>query len=75
MSIFFTSERVWSLDDARASDTSLFGRYFHAMLERNVYLAPSQFETDFLSLAHTARDVDRTVAAAEGALADLLARA
>ena len=45
------------------------------MLERGVYLAPSPFETDFLSTAHTARDVDRTVAAAEGALADLLARA
>ncbi len=74
-SIFFTSERVWSLDDVRASDTTLFARYFRAMLERNVYLAPSPFETDFLSTAHSARDVDRTVAAAESALADLLARA
>jgi glutamate-1-semialdehyde 2,1-aminomutase len=45
------------------------------MLERNVYLAPSPFETSFLSTAHSSRDVDRTIAAAEGALADLLARA
>jgi glutamate-1-semialdehyde 2,1-aminomutase len=74
-SIFFTSERIWNLVDARGSDTSLFGRYFRAMLERNVYLAPSPFEISFLSTAHSTRDVDRTIAAAEGALADLLARA
>ena len=72
---FFTPQRVWNLEDARASDTALFARYFRAMLERNVYLAPSPFETDFLSTAHTAGDVDRTVAAAESALAGLLARA
>ena len=42
-----------------------YGRYFHAMLDRGVYLAPSQFEAGFISLAHTEDDIDRTLAAAE----------
>ncbi|MBW3546465.1 MAG: aminotransferase class III-fold pyridoxal phosphate-dependent enzyme, partial [Bacteroidetes bacterium] len=50
-SLFFTTEEVWDYDSAKAADTALFGRYFREMLERGVYLAPSQFETLFVSQA------------------------
>ena len=60
-----------SLAQVEGSDTELYGRYFHAMLERGVYLAPSQFEAGFVSLAHTEEDIDRTVAIAEEALRSL----
>jgi glutamate-1-semialdehyde 2,1-aminomutase len=53
---------------AKRADTAAFGRFFHAMLERGVYLPPAQFEAAFLSLAHTEADVDRTIAAAFEAL-------
>ena len=43
---------------AKASDTTRFGRFFRAMLERGVYLPPSQFEAAFVSLAHTEEDID-----------------
>jgi len=48
-SLFFTSERVVNFDTAKTTDTALFGKYFRAMLNRGVYLAPSQYETLFLS--------------------------
>lgn len=50
-SLFFTDEDVVDFESAKTSDTGLFGRYFQAMLKRGVYLAPSQFETLFLSTA------------------------
>jgi glutamate-1-semialdehyde 2,1-aminomutase len=74
-SIFFTLGPVTDLDGARRSDRRLFARYFAAMLERGVYLAPSPYETNFLSTAHTAEDIDRTVGAAGASLADLMATA
>ena len=49
---FFTAGPVRSYDDARASDTLLFKRFFHAALARGIYLAPSPFEAAFLSAAH-----------------------
>ncbi|MBD5634608.1 MAG: aspartate aminotransferase family protein, partial [Candidatus Eremiobacteraeota bacterium] len=49
--------------------------FFHAMLDRGVYLAPSQFEAGFLSLAHDDAAIDETIAAAEDAAISLLARA
>ena len=52
-SVFFTSEPVTNLDDAKKCDTAAFGRYFHAMLDRGIYLAPSQFEALFVSTAIT----------------------
>jgi glutamate-1-semialdehyde 2,1-aminomutase len=73
--IFFTGDPVWDLTGAQTSDAELFGKYFRGMLDRGIYLAPSPFETNFLSTAHNARDIERTVAAAEGALEALLARA
>jgi glutamate-1-semialdehyde 2,1-aminomutase len=64
---FFAEDPVVDYASAKKSDTARFGRYFRAMLERGIYLAPSQFECGFLSLAHTDDDVDRTVAAAREA--------
>jgi glutamate-1-semialdehyde 2,1-aminomutase len=68
---FLTAGPVTDLRSAKQADTALYGRFFHAMLDRGVYLAPSQFEAGFLSLAHTEADVDRTLAAADDALAAL----
>jgi glutamate-1-semialdehyde 2,1-aminomutase len=61
---FFTDQRVTDYDSAKTSDTARFGDYFRFMLDRGVYLAPSQFEAAFLSAAHTDEDITRTVEAA-----------
>jgi|SRR5215469_58020 len=66
-----TSARCNDADDARKSDTQLFAKFFHALLERGINLAPSQFEAMFVSSAHDEEIIDQTVAAAEGALAGL----
>jgi glutamate-1-semialdehyde 2,1-aminomutase len=68
---FFTDGPVYDLESAMRSDTALYGRFFHAMLDRGVYLAPSQFETAFLSTAHGTREIERTIAAADDALKSL----
>jgi glutamate-1-semialdehyde 2,1-aminomutase len=52
-SLFFTAEPVTNLEDAKKSDLPAFGRYFHAMLKRGIYLAPSQYEALFVSTAIT----------------------
>jgi glutamate-1-semialdehyde 2,1-aminomutase len=57
-SIFFTDKEVYDFETAKACDTALFGRYFRAMLERGVYLAPSQFETLFVSSVISAKEVE-----------------
>ena len=64
---FFTGHPVTDYESAKRSDTARFGRYFRAMLERGVYLPPSQFEAAFLSAAHTEDDIRKTVAAAREA--------
>jgi len=64
---FFTRGEVYDWTTAAACDTKAFARYFLAMLEAGVYLAPSQFETAFVSIAHTEADLDRTIAAARSA--------
>ena len=61
---YFTTEPVHNLADAMKSDRERFKKYFHGMLEEGVYLAPSQFEAGFLSTAHTAADMEKTVDAA-----------
>ncbi len=66
--MFFTDAHVLNFTTAKKSDTGLYGRFFHAMLERGIYFAPSQFEAAFMSTAHSAADIDRTCAAAEAAL-------
>ena len=75
MGFFFADGPVTDLSDAKRSDTVLYGRFFHAMLDRGVYLAPSQFEAGFLSLAHNEADIDRTIAAADAALDEALRQA
>jgi glutamate-1-semialdehyde 2,1-aminomutase len=66
---FFTGSPVTDYESAKRSDTARFGRFFRAMLDAGVYLAPSQFEAAFLSAAHTPEDIDRTIAAARRAMA------
>jgi glutamate-1-semialdehyde 2,1-aminomutase len=66
---FFTAEPVSSWSSASKSDTKAFGRFFRMMLDRGVYLPPSQYEAAFLSNAHTEEDVERTLSAAKQAFA------
>jgi glutamate-1-semialdehyde 2,1-aminomutase len=61
--IFFTSEPVTNWESAKKSDTQRFGEFHRRMLERGIYLAPSQFEAAFVSAAHTEEDVRKTVEA------------
>jgi glutamate-1-semialdehyde 2,1-aminomutase len=68
---FFTKGPVTDFTTAIASDTKRFARYFHAMLARGVYLAPSQFEAAFVSTAHDDALVDRTIAAAREAMKEV----
>ncbi|MBW4696479.1 MAG: glutamate-1-semialdehyde 2,1-aminomutase [Aphanocapsa lilacina HA4352-LM1] len=69
--LFFTEGPVRNFADAKRSDLQKFARFHRGMLERGVYLAPSQFEAGFMSLAHTEEDIDYTVAAARTVLAAL----
>jgi glutamate-1-semialdehyde 2,1-aminomutase len=64
---FFNHEAVTDWTTANKSDRKLFGRFFHAMLDQGVYLAPSQFEAGFVSLAHSDEIIDRTISAARKA--------
>jgi len=66
---FFTPGPVTDWNSASKSDTEAFGRFFRNMLEGGVYLPPSQYEAAFLSAAHTAEDVQKTIAAAKQAFA------
>jgi len=61
---FFTDERVVDYASAKKSDTSRYAKFFHKMLERGSYFAPSQFEAAFVSTVHTAADIDQTIDAA-----------
>jgi glutamate-1-semialdehyde 2,1-aminomutase len=66
--IFFAAEPVRDYAAAKRSDTKRYARFFREMLDRGVFLAPSQFEAAFVSTAHTSEDIDRTVAAAQDSL-------
>jgi glutamate-1-semialdehyde 2,1-aminomutase len=68
---FFTEGPVHNYDDAKKSDLAKFGRFHRGMLEQGIYLAPSQFEAGFTSLAHTDEDIDRTLEAARSVMASL----
>jgi glutamate-1-semialdehyde 2,1-aminomutase len=61
---FFTDRPVTDYESARKADTARFKQFFHAMLERGIYLPPSQFEAAFVSTAHTDADIEGTVNAA-----------
>ena len=66
--IFFAPQAVSSYADAKRSDTMLYARFFREMLNRGIFLAPSQFEAAFVSAAHTTEDIERTIRAAGDAL-------
>ena len=68
VTLFFRPDRPSNYSEARESDTKMFGRFHAAMLDRGVMLPPSQFETWFVSAAHTEAEIDATVAAANEAL-------
>jgi len=69
--LFFASEPIVDLSGAQRSDLKMFAKFFHACLKRGVYFAPSQFETGFISTAHTPEDIERTGAVMREALASL----
>ena len=69
---FFCAGPVRSYGDAKDADTARYARFYHAMLERGVYLAPSQFEAAFVSLAHRDDDLDHAARAASDAMAAAL---
>ena len=66
--LFFNPNSVESYEQAKASDLTMYGRFFHAMLERGIYLPPAQFEAAFISLAHSENEIEATIAAVDRAL-------
>ncbi|HUY11881.1 MAG TPA: glutamate-1-semialdehyde 2,1-aminomutase, partial [Candidatus Dormibacteraeota bacterium] len=66
---YFADGPIHDLESAMRADTTSYAQFFHAMLERGIYLAPSQFEAGFVSTAHTTRDIEQTLHAADDALA------
>jgi glutamate-1-semialdehyde 2,1-aminomutase len=71
MTWFFTPDPVTDYATAKKSDTAKFGRFFHAMLNRGIYLPPSQYEALFVSTAHTEADISRTIEAAKESFAEV----
>jgi glutamate-1-semialdehyde 2,1-aminomutase len=69
--VFFTTGEVNDYQDAKRSDANLFMKVFHKLLEGGIYLPPSQYETNFLSTAHTGSDIDDTVSAFAMALGEV----
>jgi glutamate-1-semialdehyde 2,1-aminomutase len=70
-SLFFTSQKVIDFDTAKTSHTELFGKYFQKMLHQGIYLAPSQFESLFLSVALTDTDIEKILNANSVALSSI----
>ncbi len=68
--LFFTDEKVESYAQATSCDVAMFNRFFHGMLKRGVYLAPSAFEAGFVSIAHSEEIIADTLEAARGAFAE-----
>jgi glutamate-1-semialdehyde 2,1-aminomutase len=73
--LFFAEGPVTDYDSAKRADTERYARYHRAMLDRGLYLPPSQFEACMVSLAHLDADIDATLSAAEAAFAELVGRA
>ncbi len=66
--LFFTNQEVYDYESAKRTDTSLYSRFFHLMLKQGIYLAPSNFEANFLSTAHREKDLEKTLKACMFAL-------
>lgn len=71
MGLFFTDKKVNNFEDAKTSDLEMFSAYYRGMLEKGIYLAPSQFEALFVSAAHNLDYIDETIQAAEEVLKGL----
>jgi len=71
LTLFFANREVTDYDLALFSDTKLYSRFFNRMLEGGIYLAPSQFEAAFVSLAHTEEDIEATLRAVEESLSPI----
>ena len=71
MTVFFSNQPVWNYTSAKTADTAKYARFFKEMLQRGIYLAPSQFEAAFVSSAHTANDIKETISAAKESFAVL----
>jgi glutamate-1-semialdehyde 2,1-aminomutase len=71
--MFFVDEPVTDYETAKAADAKRYARFFHALLERGVYFAPSAFETLFPSMAHTDADLEATATAASEAAMEVAA--
>jgi glutamate-1-semialdehyde 2,1-aminomutase len=69
--VFFSGRDVVDYDTAGLQDTVLFKKFYHGLLKEGVYLSPSGFEANFLSVAHTIRDVEKTLSACDKTLARL----
>lgn len=68
ITVFFAEGPVATFQDAKRTDTELFKRFFHGLLDRGIYWPPSNFEAAFLSVAHTEEDVEKTLEALGEAL-------
>ncbi len=68
---YFTDKEIVDFKSAQQSDTETFARYFQGMLERGIYIAPSQFEAGFLSIQHTAKDIEKTISSSYDVLKTL----
>ncbi|NPA57825.1 MAG: aminotransferase class III-fold pyridoxal phosphate-dependent enzyme, partial [Aquificae bacterium] len=71
ITMFFTDRKVRNFEDAKSSDLETFNRFYKLMLEKGIYLAPSQFEASFLSTAHSDGDIDKTLNAIEDSFKEL----
>jgi glutamate-1-semialdehyde 2,1-aminomutase len=71
LTIFFADGPIRNYADAKKSDSALFAKFFHHMLSRGIFIAPSQYEALFISAAHTDADIDRAIAAAHESLASM----
>ena len=71
LGMFFTDRDVTSFEDAKTCDLELFSRFYQGMRQQGIYIAPSQFEALFLSVAHADEHIDATVNAAVSVLEKL----
>ena len=70
-SLFFTSQKVKDFTTAKTSDTTLFGKYFQGMLKKGIYLAPSQYESLFISSMITEEIADKIIKANHNTLTEI----
>jgi glutamate-1-semialdehyde 2,1-aminomutase len=69
--LFFGIDSAYDYKSAKKANTEFYARYFHGMLDRGIYLAPSQFEAMFVSYAHMESDIDKTLDSAERVMKSL----